>query len=294
MYGMERPDNNLGVYDVSDEPLPGLSERYQHLVESGLEPAAIGKALRSEAEEIGLPRAAGRSAADVYNWIQDRLRLRRLVKDLGEFPAQFDWFALHVPPSGSASFEIENGSGFESGFNLKILGLGFGKGRQINFSIKESFPDRNICMRFIQHVDVHVRRYEVGSGESKSIEPMTDVVRPRHREVQPWKDCPFCGIATTDVNPLLYQIDPTGIDLRHDETSSQKTESLFIESTTKDELSLPLQVLGLSEAINAGLSRNLRTNLHCEVTWSFPGGTFFLPYRPVEAARSLPYWSVTR
>lgn len=294
VYGMDRPDNNLGVYEVRDEPLPGLSERYQRLVDSGEEPSAIGEALRSEAQEYGLPMPGGRSAVDVFDWIRDRLRLRRLVKDFGEFPAQFDWFALHVPPGGSASFEIENGSDFESGFNLKILGLGFGEGRQINFSITDSFPDRNICMRFVQHVDVHVRRYEVGSGVRKNVETMTDVVRARHREVQPWMDCPFCGIATADVDPFVYQTDPTGIDLRHDDAGYQRSESLDIKSTSEAELSFPLQLPGLSEAMDAGFALSLGANLHCEVSWSFPGRSFFVSYWPIGPVRSLPYWSVVQ
>jgi len=276
-----------------EQALAGLAERYAALASQNQDTEAIVEELRTQAIDQGLPLPGGRGLSSVFAWIVERLRSRQLLNDLGEHPAEFEWFALHVPPGSKASLVIENESELAPGFTLKLFGIGFGSGREISFSVKSGFPNRTTCLRFIQHADVHVRRYAIAglSGRSE-VEVTTDIVRLRQQQVKAWKDCPYCGVATNAIDPFEYEVAEQGFDLRESDGEQTRTEQIAIKSTSEAEFAWPLKIPGLSDVVDIGVSVKRGALIRCEVSWHFEPGKFLTPYWKIHRAQELPFWSV--
>jgi hypothetical protein len=204
---------------------------------------------------------------------------------------ELDWLALHVPPGGTADFELETTSGSTSGVSLRILGLGYGSGREIELAFSRTFDGRPSCTRLTQVADVRVRRYELRGGVEE-MEVVTDVERFREQRVLPWADCPYCGRPASDLSPVYYEVASKGIDLRLDDVGASEAETREIRSETKFDIQFPVSIPGLSSALEAGVSMGVSASLRCSVTWHFPGRTFYRPYWHAEQLDLLPFWSV--
>jgi hypothetical protein len=288
---------------VAERKVPGLGARYVEMLErreagedqpgEGAPPsdAEIASDLAAYADARGLTPEGARSGGGFFAWIADRLGRRVLVDDLGVHPVELDWLALHVPPGGTAAFELETTSRSASGVSLRILGLGYGSGREIELAFSRAFDGRPSCTRLTQVTDVRVRRYEI-RGALGEIEMVTDVERLREQRVLPWPDCPHCGRRASDLSPIYYEVAPSGIDLRLDDVGASESETREIHSETKSDIKLPISIPGLSTALEAGVSMGVSASLRCSVTWHFPGRSFYRPYWDAEQVDLLPFWSV--
>lgn len=274
------------VTDEIDEPLPGLAERLTILARQGLDEEALATELRTGALAAGVPLPVGRGLSDVVAWLRERLRRRRLVEDLGEHPVAIPVFSFHVPPHGAAELRFERAASDSRQFTIKLLGTGLGNGRTVGFSLRESFPERRTCARFIEHVTAHSRLYEVDGGE---LEAVTDVVRSRFREVASWADCPFCGVAPESVDPVDFILGEDGADHRHDELGEERVEELTVAIESSAEVGVSLSHGGVR--VDAGLTARVTAQLRCSARWVYPGGHLVIPYRPALAPQALPFWA---
>ena len=273
------------VTDEMDEPLPGLAERYNVLVRKGLDEGALATELHANALAAGVPLPVGRGLSDVIAFLKRRLR-RRLAEDLGEHPVAVPVFEFHVPPEGAGELKFERGSSDVRQFTIKLLGTGLGNGRTLGFSLRESFPERRTCARFIQHVTAHSRLYEVDNGE---FEAVTDIVRRGVREVSSWTDCPFCGVRPEDVDGVDYMLGEGGVDHRRDEYGEERLEEFNVATERSANVGVSLTAAGAS--VEAGLSARVTTQLKCTARWVYPPGRIVVPYWPALGPNALPFWA---
>jgi len=285
---------------VTERQVPGLAARFEELRTSGepdgdhpgAAPSIADAAfdLETYAEANGLTPEGPRSGSNFFTWIADRFRQRVLVDDLGVHRVELDWLTLHVPPGGTADFELGTTSESTAGVSMRILGLGYGSGREIELTFSRTYDKRSSCTRLTQVADVHVRRYALGS-DAEEMEVVTDVERLREQRVLPWVDCPDCGRKASDLSPFHYEVAPDGIDLRLDDVGATEAESREIRSETKSDIKLPISIPGFSP-LEAGVSMSVAASLRCSVKWHFPAHSFYRRYWSARQLNLLPFWSV--
>ena len=212
-----------------------------------------------------------------------------LLDDLGEVGSELELFSLHVPPGGRAALAMRRSDTSARQVSLTAMGLGFGGGRSLTIAIEEDIPERGECMRVLQGVTLHVRRF-AGDGTDPLV--MTDVVGWGSRRLQAWADCPHCGVAGDGLPPLQFEEDaPQGLDLRGFDSAVTRTTEVTLDGTLKAELGVKVPVPHAGE-VGAGISFERRTSIACTASYTFPAGAWFVPYRPRGEPSALPYWAL--
>jgi hypothetical protein len=270
---------------VADEPVDGLAERVGRLAE--LDDAEAAARLLEGVEADGLPVGTERGLRDTLERSVARLRQRRLVEDLGERSSAFELLALHVPTGGTAALDVQRSSTTERQVNLKLFGFGHGSGRSVAVEVNEGISARSACMRVLQHVVVRVRRFEASGSELVT----TDVVRCGAREFVSWPDCPHCGPGA-EPDPFDFDLqadEAEALDLRGFDKEVTRERTVRLEGVRRTEvgLDLPLPAGGTA---TAGFQLEQRTSVACTVTYTFPPGRRFQPYRRLGDGAALPFW----
>ena len=158
----ERAASEFAV--VADEPIDGLAERVAQL--EGVDDEEAAARLEPGVSADGLPVGTERGLRDTLQRAVGRLRDRRLVEDLGEASSSFELLGLHVPTGGRAAIDLGQSAATERQLSFKLFGFGFGSGRSVEVEINEGIAERSSCMRVVQHVVVHVRRFEAETARS--------------------------------------------------------------------------------------------------------------------------------
>jgi hypothetical protein len=272
----------MAITLIDDQSVAGLADRLAEL--DGVDPDDAATALREHAAAVDLPTPGARGVPDVYRWIVDRIRGRRLTEDLGEHPAQMDWLELHVPPGGSGSISLRDDRSAEQGVKLSIAGLGYGNVRVLRWSVSEDFADRGHCLRLIQHFGVRVRRYD--DGETRA-----DLTSLRQLEVQAWDVCPRCGGSADALDPFSYEAAGRGIDLSGHDDDVERGEHYELSGTTDNQIGLAIPLTGGS-SLNAGVSARSTVTLGCDTRYRFAPGRHYTPVRAVGRHNELPFWAL--
>jgi hypothetical protein len=275
----------LAAEVVEEQPVAGIAERVAALAAADDDETAAAR-LHEELDAVGIAVPTERGVPQALRWIVGRVRGQRLVDDLGEAPSSFELLALHVPPGGTGALALERGAAPERQVSISALGAGFGGGRKLTIALNEGIAARTSCMRILQHVTLRVRRFEGGDGQAPLVS--TDVAAYGARELQAWPDCPYCGAAEPD--PFEYDADSANaLDLRGYDADVAREQSITLEGSRKADVGLSLTLPGAG-AVSAGFHLEQQTRIACTVSYSFPPGRCFTPYRPRGQAAVLPYW----
>jgi hypothetical protein len=269
----------LSALVIADESITGVAERVDALPDDD-EAAAELQGTGLAADGISLP--ADRGALDLARRIVARLRSRRLLEDLGQVGSSVELLGLHVPPGGRAALTLRRSATTDRQVSVKAMGFGFGDGRKLTIAIDEDIPERGACMRVIQHVVLHVRRFATVA------EPLvtTDVVAWRGLEMVALPDCPHCGVRD-DLDRLEFEEDwADALDTRPYDAPVTREKSYAREGSRKADvgIELPGKVAG-------GFHFELQTTITCSAKYTFPHGHLFVPYRRRGDEAILPYWA---
>ena len=280
---MSAPPSEFAV--VADEPIDGLAQRVEQL--EGVDDEAAAARLEPGVSADGVPIGTERGLKDTLQRAVGRLRDRRLVEDLGEASSSFEMLGLHVPTGGKAAIDIGQSAATERQLSFKVFGFGFGSGRSVAVEMNEGIAERDSCMRVVQHVVVHVQRFDGSDGELVT----SDIVRVGQREFVAWPDCPHCR-AGAEPDPFDFDLETDqadGLDLRGYDAEVRREHTVRLEGTRKTEVGLDLP-LPAGGAATAGFSLEQRTSVVCSVAYTFPPGRRFLPYRRPGDTAARPYW----
>jgi hypothetical protein len=273
---------------LADEPITGVAERLAALEADGEEAAAL---LRWGLERDGIALPVERGVPASLERIVERVRGRRLIEDLGETPSSFELLALHVPPGGRAKLAVRRSAESNQRMSVNALGFGFGGGRKLTIALSEGIAERTSCMRVMQHVVLHVRRFVVGEESASDEQVTTDLVRYGAREPRAWPDCPYCGPGK-EPDPFDFDIDEANaLDLRGFDAELTREQSYTLERERKADVGVTVTVPGAGP-IAAGFHLEQVTSIDCTVSYAFPPGKCFVPYRSREGTPALPYWNV--
>ncbi len=278
----------LDTVVLADVPVTGIADRISALGADDDEAAAQ---LHFELERDGLPIPVERGIPQSLQRIVTRLRGRRLIEDLGETPSSFELLALHVPPGGRAALEVRRSSSSDQDVSVSALGFGFGSGRKLTIALSEGVAERASCMRVMQHVVLHVRRFAVGDDAADEL-VTTDVVGYGMREPLAWPDCPYCGAREPD--PFEFDLDSANaLDLRGYDAEVTRQQEYTLERDRKADVGVAVKVPGAGQ-VNAGFHLEQVTSIDCAVSYAFPPGRCFVPYHHRDGASALPFWNVAQ
>jgi hypothetical protein len=269
---------------VGDEPIDGLAQRVEQL--EGVDDEEAAARLEPGVSADGLPVGTERGLRDTLQRAVARVRDRRLVEDLGEASSSFEILGLHVPTGGRAAIDLGQSTATERQLSFKLFGFGFGSGRSVEVEMNEGIAERDSCMRVVQHVVVHVRRFE---AEDELV--TSDIVGVGQREFVAWPDCPHCR-ADAEPDPFEFDVQTDqadGLDLRGYDAEVRREHMVRLEGVRKTEVGLDLP-LPTGGAATAGFHLEQRTSVVCTVAYTFPPGRRFLPYRRPGDTAALPYW----
>ncbi len=256
------------------EPVAGYAAVAEGLAADGAGVGAIAEALAAHAENTCLPMPVARNASSL-RLLADRLSRRRLVAELGVYPATVEWLTLHVPQPGTAALDW-NVTGEKDATVAITLVAGVGTGRKISWSAQQSIPPQLACLRFLQHVAVEVRLYEHRDGV---IDRQVDVVATRGRELATVSDCHLCCTRWEDIDPFEFEALET-IDYRNLESGAMETYNYDVSRSRTLEIGVTLPAL---ENGRFGMSVRNAEAAGWQVKYQFPGGRIYLGVRPTVA-----------
>jgi hypothetical protein len=278
------------VIVVADEPVKGVAARVA-VLPADADDEAAGALLRDGLIADGLSLPAERGFPDVARRIVARLRKQRLLDDLGQFEASFELYGLHVPPQGRAALALHRDTATDQRISVTALGLGFGDGRKLTLTIEEDIPERSSCMRVLQQVVLHVRRFASGSEGADAL-ITTDVVSWGPRRLMVLDECPYCRTFADGPDPLDYEQDVAdALDLRSFDVPVPRKTTYALEGSRKADVGLAVPVPGAG-TLQAGFALEQQIKLECTASYTFPPGRLFVPYRRRETPSTLPYWAV--
>ncbi|GAA1773082.1 hypothetical protein [Nonomuraea bangladeshensis] len=275
----------MAVEIVEDSEVRGLADVFLQAGEA--DPARVAGSLREHALLEGLAMPAGRSGLDVFFWVAERLRGRTWVEDLGEHVVDVRWLSFHVPPGGDGQLLMRNSGDREYGMSLKILGSGWGSGREVKVSLTDDYGERDHCLDLVLDVAVRARSYVVGDGPP---EICTTVLGARRVRLVSLTRCTLCGRPSEEFDPIGYELDDQlGVDLRADQAGARRSKTF--ELNAEDEYELGFSI-GAADAGKVGMTVRRSFQTACEVSYRFPGGWCFTPFRPAYSPADLPFWAV--
>jgi hypothetical protein len=274
---------------VADEAIAGIAERLETLLDAADDgdDVTIGERLQASLATDGLSTPGARGLVDLPARIVARLRHRRMTDDFGEVDSAFELLGLHVPPGGRASINLHSSASGSRQVSVKAIGLGFGAGRKLTITIDEDIAERDTCMRVLQHAVARVRRYSNDTDE-----PMicTDVVAWDRREMVKWADCPYCG-DKAQLSGLEFVEDAAhSLDLRAFDANVQQEITWSLDGSRRSDVGFAVPIGGGAQ-ISAGYQIETTTTLTCAVTYTFPPGGYFVPYRGRRELMTMPYWA---
>jgi len=275
----------LATLVLADEPIAGVAERVAGLAEDEAAADHLRASLAADditlpADRMGVPAAVQRVLA--------RLRGIRPLDDLGEVGSAFELLSLHVPPGGSAALALRRSDVSARQVSIKAMGLGFGGGRKLTIAIDEDIAERGACMRVLQHVVLRVRRFATDAPEPLVL---TDVVSWGAREMAAWPDCPHCGAHGDNLNPLEFEEDAAqALDLRGFDTAVSRETAFTLEGTRQADVGISIAAPAVGN-LGAGFSFEQQTSIGCTASYTFPAGTWFVPYRRRGERSTLPFWA---
>jgi len=276
---------------VTDEaPIEGLADRVARMDDLDDEHAA--RSLEPDLRSDGVPVGSERSLGDTLERTVAWLRRSQVIEDLGEMASSVEILGLHVPPGGRAALDVRTSAVADRQVSLRVFGFGFGSGRTLSVELAEGIAERGTCMRILQHVDVHVRRFQTkGDGAGTEALIRTDVVRCGARELIAWPTCPYC--ATDDEpDPFEYDLESDGadaLDLRSFDADVTRERTVRLEGVRTAEIGLDVTLPNLGPA-SVGYHVEQRTSLSCTIRYTFPSGRRFMPFRRLGDTAALPYW----
>jgi hypothetical protein len=277
----------LAALVIVDEPIRGIADHVAELRDG----ETAGESLRDALAASGLSLPAGRGLPSLASRIISRLRGRRLLEDLGEVASAFELLGLHVPPDGRAALELRRSAATERQVSVTAMGAGFGGGRRLTIAIDEDIAERGACMRVLQHVVLHVRRFATGDDAAEPL-VMTDVLAWGGREMTAWPDCPHCGVPADDLSPLEFDSDTThALDLRAFDAAVTRHTVLALEGSRQANIGQDLALPGGGK-IGVGFHLWQQTSIGCTASYTFPAGGWFVPYRRRDEPATLPFWAM--
>ena len=218
----------------------------------------------------------------------DRLRGRRLMADLGVFPARVDWLGFHVPQGGSGKLTLAATTEGKGTLGLTLAGFGGGEERTFMLETEDDFGERKECFHLGVDVEVRLRTFaEGGAAEANTMQVDVQQLLRMYLRAEPV--CPLCFSGPE--KPLRAKPSGDGWDLTADSQGLTKKYSYELGETQKLEvgLDLPLVKTVLKPAVE--MSRTLKGA--CTASYTFPGGACFTGYRMIGRPLDLPFWGRT-
>lgn len=280
------PEPTVAV--LEDRPVEGLADRVARL-DGELDPEATARLERGMIED-GVPVGAERGFRETLGRAVERLRGAGPGEDLGEAGAAFEMLALHVPPGGRAGVDLRQSGSTERRISFGAFGFGFGAGRTVTVELGEGIAERGTCMRIVQHLTVHVWRVPTDDGDLLR----TDVVGSGAQEFIAWPDCPHC-LAPGEPDPFEFDTVTDrhrALDLRGYDAEVTRSSTVTLEGERNAEVGVrvPLPAAG---TLSAGVHVHQSTLISCTLTYAFPPGRRFTPFRRPGDGGALPFWRAT-
>ena len=266
---------------IEEEAIPGIAD----LVEGrpGDDPREIASVLLQRANEVDIGSPISRGP-ERYLSIVERIRRRKLVKDLGSRQFSLDWLSFHVPAGASGRLKVKHIRKETFGATLKVLGFGFGAGRSLSLAVEDDFGERGECMRMQRTFEGHFRAFEDRAGKPYI---QVDVVKVLSDDQNSSAKCDHCGIGVlpqTSFPPVAE----SAIDVRKDPHGRAISQVTSLDENKEFEISLPISFPGFK--VTPAIVFKRIVQLECTYSYTLPGGYCYTPYRNGDGWKDLPFW----
>lgn len=280
-------------FEIEGSFTEGLDSLYQKLKNQHQSDDEIAVKLIDYSKEKKLlqPDQKGGQLIEIYRSIVNKLKRRVLIEDLGTKQSFFEWFSFHVPPSCKGSIEWSREKLVESEFGVKVFGSGLGGSASLKLTNAHAIDECDTCQSFIQHFDVHVRKYGYVNGDIiEKEEYMIEPVKWRHLEIKSEDNCPYCNSSHSEVDEFIYDlINEEGIDLRASNVGI--TREWNRELVYEQNANIGLKLFKELAEINLNIKKS--GTLKAKVKWDLKPGKFFIPYVEIDNKFGLPYWTIS-
>jgi hypothetical protein len=253
-------------------------EEYHSLDDQQLVSAMTKRAAAGELEFTG--------SRGLHFWsdLLDKLRNREVIQDYGEQEVSIPFLSFHVPPGGKGSLTINKTKVTDTGFKLNILGLGFGQGKKISFTLNTDFGERAKCFHLVNKVLVKVTEIKTTSGRKRKY-LQADILKIVDNGIVTQDVCELCQAARPE-EEASETIFPA-VNLSKDPTGISQACTIKLENENEFEFGFTFSVGGIS--LNPGILIKRSVQSECNITYHFPGGFIYHPCRN-QKYDDLPYW----
>ena len=276
---------------ASAEPVKGLAQRYAEL-DDAADPEDVAGLLREHAMVADLPTPGDRGVPGAFEWIARHLARRQLVDDLGRCETAVEWLVLHVPPGGTASLVSRADQEQTNQISLMVVGAGLGSGHSIKLKSTTTHAERRTCLRVLQELELHLRRYAVPTERGgNSLEVTADIVGVGASICVASDPCPLCGAAAAEVDPFDFEPAGLALDLTEHDSEVRRDVTYELDADDERDIGISPNVIGIG-VVKAGFTLRRRIRMGCDVGYVFPSGARYTPLRPVGMTGWLPFWAV--
>lgn len=275
-------------FEVVDEgPLPGIEELVGTMAEQLDEDGS--NRLSESIEATGIPIEKTMGSWDRLSALLDRIRGRRLVRELPSVVVQVPWFHCHVPPGGTVGVIISSSQTAKSSMGLKIYGSSLGRGRQFGISMAEETEPRHNCASYYVAVDVLPKVYEYKGEESIDLE----VLGKAGSRIESRDTCPYCGVAPDSMDPLEFIVGMPNegrfLDYRLDDVVKKKTIDLVWMEERSIEVGFSIPGIGVPFTLSTSTTSESKWTM----VYTFAPGHLYQPYRRIDDPGYMPpMWAV--
>jgi hypothetical protein len=270
---------------VDDGSLPSLAELVERDVGSSPSDDTIGT-LRRTLDDEDLPITATMGFGDNLRALVDRILFRKFVRDEAEVVTTLPWFECHVPPGGKTTMRTSTTSATERSCELKVYGSGIGAGRKVSLVMTQASDPRVKCATYGIDCRVQPRVYDIRGQRSVELE----VVECLGESIVSHDVCPFCGVASSAVDPFDFQLGQQ-LDLRGDEVTRKEKLQLTIDRSVSPSVKVKIPAFAPELTLGAKVSRSMSL----EVEQEFPPRVLYRAYtRLAPAPLQTPMWAVER
>jgi hypothetical protein len=270
---------------VHDEGgLPGLDEILAEHVGDSLDDAAMSRVEETLARpEYPVEVTMGLGSA--LRGIIDRLRGRRILRELPEEVHPVTWLELHVPKNGTASLTSSQGVSAENAVEFALFGSGIGSGRKVKLTFEESSDERQDCVQYLVRVRVKPVIYQVKSEETAVL----NVTGVEGEAIEPFPVCPYCGIDLARIDLFEHRKDPS-LDLRKETVEHHRTYT--IESVKDLNMKIGVKIPSL-QGSKLSLSAKLSCTMSWKIKYGFKPGLLYQPYWRINGIPPhTPMWAI--
>jgi hypothetical protein len=276
---------NEGFEVLADDPIQGAASFVDQ--RKGMEMERLSEELRSHVLQNDIAVPGARGPIETFRHITERIRGRKFVKDLGIHEFDINWLTFHVPQGGKGTLKMANSAESRFGFRLSMVGLGFGSGRSTTISVNHDFGERNNCLVLFQRAQVQILAYSSKNSQEPD-EIQLNILKLLSRGQTSLTTCADC-LGLNDMS--MIEQAGQAIDLTKDPTGHSYKEKLSLAHDSEVELGLPLS-LPLQFTASVAVRRNIR--IDAEVSYEFPGGYCFTPFRKLTGWEDLHFWRRTQ